>query len=226
MERVAGLFTGPDLPDEPLVRACLDSYRSLASTPERLVTADDVARRSVEHGELIARLVDLGHRLGFACWIGLRQQSRRTEGAPLGGPARRPGADRPSVPGTDPRRGPRGRRRRSGTSVAARRSCGRSNGRRCWASPSSGAMPGSRPTTGSSASWSCCPNGPSWSATSWSARRCCATALDERRLAHPQGEPPGRVVPHEGPALDDLEPLLGLDPAIERTGDQLALFGG
>jgi hypothetical protein len=27
-------------------------------------------------------------------------------------------------------------------------------------------------------------------------------------------------------ALDDLEPLLGLDPAIERTGDQLALFGG
>jgi hypothetical protein len=26
--------------------------------------------------------------------------------------------------------------------------------------------------------------------------------------------------------LADLEPMLGLDPAIERTGDQLSLFGG
>jgi hypothetical protein len=26
--------------------------------------------------------------------------------------------------------------------------------------------------------------------------------------------------------LADLEPLLGLDPAVERTGDQLSLFGG
>ena len=33
-ERIASLFTGHDLPDEGLVRACLDSYRSLASTPE------------------------------------------------------------------------------------------------------------------------------------------------------------------------------------------------
>ena len=31
-ERMASLFTGADLPDEALVRACLDSYRSLAST--------------------------------------------------------------------------------------------------------------------------------------------------------------------------------------------------
>ena len=27
-------------------------------------------------------------------------------------------------------------------------------------------------------------------------------------------------------ALADMERLLGLDPAVERTGDQLALFGG
>ncbi len=27
------------------------------------------------------------------------------------------------------------------------------------------------------------------------------------------------------PALADLEPLLGLDPDVERTGDQMALFG-
>ena len=41
-------------------------------------------KRSQEHGELIADLVDLGHRLGFACWIGARQQSRRLGGVPLG----------------------------------------------------------------------------------------------------------------------------------------------
>jgi hypothetical protein len=77
LDRIAGLFTGPDLPDEALVRACLDSYRSIASTPERLVTADDLAVRTREHGELIADLVDIGHRLGFSCWIGARQQERR-----------------------------------------------------------------------------------------------------------------------------------------------------
>ena len=30
----------------------------------------------------------------------------------------------------------------------------------------------------------------------------------------------------DGSTLDDLEPYLGLDPAIERTGEQMALFGG
>ncbi|HEX5828578.1 MAG TPA: hypothetical protein VFY23_13720 [Candidatus Limnocylindrales bacterium] len=83
LERIANLFTGPDLPDEPLVRACLDSYRSLASTPDRLLTTDDLVRRSTEHGQLIATLVDLGHRLGFSCWIGARQQSRRLDGVAL-----------------------------------------------------------------------------------------------------------------------------------------------
>jgi hypothetical protein len=77
LDRVAGLFTGPDLPDEALVRACLESYRSIASTQDRLSTTDDLARRSKEHSRLIANLVDVGHRLGFSCWIGERQQQRR-----------------------------------------------------------------------------------------------------------------------------------------------------
>jgi hypothetical protein len=83
LERIAGLFTGPDLPDEGLVRACLESYRSIASTPDNLLTVDDLTKRSQEHTDLIAGLVDLGHRLGFACWIGARQQSRRVGRAPL-----------------------------------------------------------------------------------------------------------------------------------------------
>ncbi len=80
LDRVAGLFTGPDLPDEALVRACLDSYRSIASTAEKLATGDDLVRRSEEHSRLIANLVDVGHRLGFSCWVGERQQPRRVDG--------------------------------------------------------------------------------------------------------------------------------------------------
>jgi hypothetical protein len=80
LDRVAGLFTGPDLPDEALVRACLDSYRSIASTADRLATGDDLVRRSGEHSRLIANLVDLGHRMGFSCWVGERQQPRRVDG--------------------------------------------------------------------------------------------------------------------------------------------------
>ena len=76
LDRVAGLFTGPDLPDESLVRACLDSYRSPSSTSERLATSDDLVTRSAEHSRLIADLVNLGHRLGFSCWVGERQQPR------------------------------------------------------------------------------------------------------------------------------------------------------
>ncbi len=81
-ERIASLFSGHDLPDEGLVRACLDSYRSLASTADRLVTADDLLRRSQEHTEMLARIADAGHRLGMRVWIGRSQQGRRTpEGA-------------------------------------------------------------------------------------------------------------------------------------------------
>ena len=83
-ERIAALFTGHDLADEALVRACLESYRSPASTPERVVTADDLLRRSQEHTELLGALADGGHRLGMQVWLGQREQSRRIEGTPLG----------------------------------------------------------------------------------------------------------------------------------------------
>ena len=38
LQRIASLFTGHDLPDETLVRACLQSYRSRASTTDRIVS--------------------------------------------------------------------------------------------------------------------------------------------------------------------------------------------
>jgi hypothetical protein len=77
-ERIASLFSGHDLPDEGLVRACLDSYRSLASTPDGLITSDDLLRRSQEHTELLALLADAGHRMGMRVWIGRQEQTRRT----------------------------------------------------------------------------------------------------------------------------------------------------
>jgi len=83
-ERIAALFSGHDLPDEALVRACLASYRSPASTPDRLATGEDVRRRTVEHTELLARLADGGHRLGMSVWIGRREQARRFGSGTLG----------------------------------------------------------------------------------------------------------------------------------------------
>ena len=83
-ERIAALFTGHDLPDEALVAACLDSYRGLASTPDRIVTADDLLRRSHEHSEVVAELVDTGHRLGMRAWIASREQVRTVHGRSLG----------------------------------------------------------------------------------------------------------------------------------------------
>ena len=83
-ERIASMFGGPDLPDEGLVRACLDSYRSLASTPERVITGDDLLRRSQEHTDLLVALAEGGHRLGMRVWIGRREQTRRLGDGVLG----------------------------------------------------------------------------------------------------------------------------------------------
>ncbi len=77
LQRVAGLFNGHDLPDETLVRACLESYRSRASTPERILTADDLLKRAQDHADIIGQLADGGHRLGLHVWIGRREQARR-----------------------------------------------------------------------------------------------------------------------------------------------------
>jgi hypothetical protein len=76
-ERIAALFSGHDLPDEALVRACLSSYRSPASTEDRLVTNEDIRERTVEHTELLALLANGGHRLGMRVGLGRREQGRR-----------------------------------------------------------------------------------------------------------------------------------------------------
>jgi hypothetical protein len=76
LQRVGAVFAN-DLPDEALVRACLESYRSRASTADRIVTTDDLVGRAQDHAELLALLADGGHRLGLSVWIGRREQARR-----------------------------------------------------------------------------------------------------------------------------------------------------
>jgi hypothetical protein len=83
LERIAALFPGRDLPDEALVVACLESYRSHSSTPDRLFTADDLLKRTQEHADLLALLADLGHRLGFGVWLNAREQDRQVRGRRL-----------------------------------------------------------------------------------------------------------------------------------------------
>jgi hypothetical protein len=83
-ERVAAHFPGHARPDETLVRACLASYRSPASTPSRLVTSEDLRRRTAEHTELLARLANGGHRLGMRIWLNRRDQARRIGDRTLG----------------------------------------------------------------------------------------------------------------------------------------------
>jgi hypothetical protein len=84
MDRLGSLFGGYDLPDEELVRACLDSYRDPSDASDLLTTADDLVRRSAEQTELLAALVDGGHRLGLEVWLGTREQTRRHDGTLLG----------------------------------------------------------------------------------------------------------------------------------------------
>jgi len=83
-DRITSMFVGHDLPDEALVQACLDSYRSQSSTTDRLATTDDLLRRSQEHTELLGALADGGHRMGLRVWLSNEQVGRRLGHGVLG----------------------------------------------------------------------------------------------------------------------------------------------
>jgi hypothetical protein len=83
-DRITSLFVGHDLPDEALVQACLDSYRSGSSTIDRLATTDDLLERSTEHTELLGALAEGGHRMGLRVWLSNEQVGRRLGRGVLG----------------------------------------------------------------------------------------------------------------------------------------------
>lgn len=74
-DQVYRSFPGLQAPDEELVRACLAAY---VSPGERgsLGTEDDAARRRADHSRVIATLVDYAHRLGLKAWIAAREHDR------------------------------------------------------------------------------------------------------------------------------------------------------
>ncbi len=83
LDRIYALFPGLAAPDEELVRACLAAYASVGERGQ-LRTEDDLARRLDDHARIIGLLSDYGHRVGLRVWISKREQSRRLDGATLG----------------------------------------------------------------------------------------------------------------------------------------------
>jgi hypothetical protein len=83
LDRIYALFPGLAAPDEELVRACLAAYASV-SDRGRLRTEDELARRLDDHARIIGLLGDYGHRVGLHVWISKREQSRRFDGVTLG----------------------------------------------------------------------------------------------------------------------------------------------
>ncbi|MGI8929155.1 MAG: hypothetical protein ACR2H0_06800 [Candidatus Limnocylindrales bacterium] len=79
-ERVATMFSGHDTPDPEMVRAILDSYRDPASGQVALRDQDALTARHVEHGELVGLLVEYGHRLGLRCHVSDKERRRAYRG--------------------------------------------------------------------------------------------------------------------------------------------------
>lgn len=69
--------------DRALVRACLASYAVPAGDGRLVAARDDLVRRANEHTRVLARLVELGHALGFNVWLPARERTRRHGGGTL-----------------------------------------------------------------------------------------------------------------------------------------------
>ncbi|MBX3031115.1 MAG: hypothetical protein KF809_13285 [Chloroflexi bacterium] len=83
--RITSMFRGHDTPDEELIRACVDSYRVNVPDSEGLVQAPgSLQDRYLEHGDLVAGLAELGHRFGLRVWLAPREQRRMYRGRPVG----------------------------------------------------------------------------------------------------------------------------------------------
>ncbi len=79
-DRVARMFGGHDTPDAELVRAVLDSYRDPSASVVALRPQDGLSERHVEHGELVGLLVEYGHRLGLRCHVSAKERRRAFRG--------------------------------------------------------------------------------------------------------------------------------------------------
>lgn len=82
-DRIYRLFPGLQAPDEELVRACLGAY-VVPGEHGALATGDELAARTEDHARVIATLVEYAHRLGLRAWIAAREHDRTVGGRRLG----------------------------------------------------------------------------------------------------------------------------------------------
>lgn len=82
-------FPGFETPDAELIAACLASYGVEEQGAVRLRQEDSPGHRSRERGEMLMRLYELGHRLGYQVWVASSAQSQALGLVPIGsgGPA-------------------------------------------------------------------------------------------------------------------------------------------
>jgi hypothetical protein len=83
LDRIYALFPGTASPDEELVRACLAAYASVGERGQ-LRSEEDLATRVADHTRILAAIVDFGHRLGLRAWVSRREQERPWKQGTLG----------------------------------------------------------------------------------------------------------------------------------------------
>jgi hypothetical protein len=82
LERIYALFPGLESPDEGLVRACLAAY-AMVGEKGQLRTEEQLGRRLEEHAMVIGKLVDYAHRIGLRAWVSRREHDRAYAGSTL-----------------------------------------------------------------------------------------------------------------------------------------------
>jgi hypothetical protein len=83
LDRIFALFPGTASPDEELVRACLGAYAAVGDHGQ-LRSEEDLATRIADHTRVLASIVEFGHRLGLRTWVSRREQERPWREATLG----------------------------------------------------------------------------------------------------------------------------------------------
>jgi hypothetical protein len=79
LDRIYALFPGLDSPDEELVRACLAAY-AVRTERGQLRTEDELGQRLADHARIIGLLVDYAHRIGLRAWVSRREHDRPVPG--------------------------------------------------------------------------------------------------------------------------------------------------
>ncbi|HUQ41985.1 MAG TPA: hypothetical protein VM052_05740, partial [Candidatus Limnocylindrales bacterium] len=79
LKRTYALFRGIETPDRELIERCIASYGAQSEEGRwRLADQDGLVARQASQGQVLAELVDAGHRLGFKVHIGRDLQRRAT----------------------------------------------------------------------------------------------------------------------------------------------------